>query len=99
MQIDEVVIDESVQAKLNSYYKNQPKAMKQVLRALRHPQIRRDRRFIPELHDIYVEINWKVIDFVHSLCFDHFGKEFNAHTYFETEMEALLTMNRIRLRW
>lgn len=98
-QIDELQLDPSTKAKLEGYYKDQPEELHRVLKALSHVEIRKDKRYIVELHDIYVEINWKVADFVHSICFDYFGKEFNAHTYYETELEKLFLDDDVQRRW
>ncbi|CAL8093830.1 unnamed protein product [Orchesella dallaii] len=98
-EIKQLVVDPGVMKKLETYYEGQPDELKDVLNALEHVEIRKDRRFVVELYDIYVEINWKVADFVHSFCFEHFGTEFNAHHYFESELETLFLFPEVQQRW
>ncbi|ODM88500.1 hypothetical protein Ocin01_18182, partial [Orchesella cincta] len=98
-EIKQLVVDEYVMKKLETYYEGQPEELNNVLKSLEHVEIRKDRRYVVELYDIYVEINWKVADFVHSFCFEHFGNEFNAHHYFESELETLFLFPEVQRRW
>ncbi|ODM93861.1 hypothetical protein Ocin01_12819 [Orchesella cincta] len=62
-EIKQLVVDEYVMKKLETYYEGQPEELNNVLKSLEHVEIRKDRRYVVELYDIYVEINWKVADF------------------------------------
>lgn len=53
----------------------------------------------PPTNDMIVDIAWKMIDFVHTICFEKFHDDYNAHHLYENQMEILFLMKMVQQRW
>ncbi len=63
------------------------------------PVVLEDRKYVKEKNDPIVEIMWKVVDFVHSYCFESFDPNMNMFHQFEVQMERLFLIEEVQDRW